>query len=67
MRGRYMGIFSMVWTVAFGIGPLAGGAIIDRFEDRLVWVAACAIELVAIAGFLALDRALRARRRPVST
>jgi MFS family permease len=66
MRGRYMGVFGMVWTVAFGIGPLAGGAIIDRFDDRLVWAAVFAIELVAVAGFLALGRALRPTRPPAS-
>jgi predicted MFS family arabinose efflux permease len=60
-RGRYMGIFSFVFSLAFIIAPPAGMAVYERFGGVALWFG-CAATLFALAGafFLvrpALDRA----------
>jgi len=59
MRGRYMGVYGLVWTMAFGIGPLLGGVLIDTYDDRVVWYAGVAVAMLAALGFLALGRRMR--------
>ncbi len=59
MRGRYMGVYGLVWTMAFGIGPLLGGMLIDTYDDRVVWYAGVAVAMLAALGFLALGRRMR--------
>lgn len=56
MRGRYMGVFGLVWTIAYGAGPLVGGAVMDRLDGRYIWYAAFALDGLAAVGFLALGR-----------
>jgi len=56
MRGRYMGVFGLVWTIAYGVGPLVGGAVMDRLDGRYIWYAAFALNGLAAVGFLALGR-----------
>jgi MFS family permease len=56
MRGRYMGVFGLVWTVAYGVGPLVGGAVMDRLDGRYIWYAAFALNGLAALGFWALGR-----------
>jgi MFS family permease len=56
MRGRYMGVFGLVWTIGYGAGPLLGGAMMDKFDGRYIWYAAFALNGLAALGFLALGR-----------
>jgi MFS family permease len=53
-RGRYMGMFSFSFSLAFVISPAAGTAIYERFGGDVVWVVCAAVCLLLAAAFLAL-------------
>lgn len=46
MRGRYMGVYSLVWGLALTIGPAAGMAIFE-FDPFLLWTSCGALGLIA--------------------
>lgn len=46
MRGRYMGVYSLVWGFALTIGPAAGMAIFE-FDPFLLWTSCGALGLIA--------------------
>ena len=54
-RGRYMGIFSFVFSLAFIIAPPAGTAVYQRFGGAALWFG-CAATLFALAGAFSLLR-----------
>ncbi len=37
MRGRYMGVFGVVWMIPATIGPGAAGLILDNLNPNLLW------------------------------
>ncbi len=59
MRGRYMAVFGISWGIPFMIGPLLAGLILDNFNPNLLWYAAGLVGLVAVLGFLYLQRRAR--------
>jgi MFS family permease len=59
MRGRYMGMYGLVFTFAFGIGPLVGGSIMDNLGGGYIWQAAILLGASAAVGFLLLERSKR--------
>lgn len=59
MRGRYMGVYSLTWGIAFGIGPVVGGFLNDHVAPVAIWYGGLAIGLAAMLGFLLLARRLR--------
>ena len=63
MRGRYMGVYSLTWGIAFGIGPVVGGFLNDHVAPVAIWYGGLAIGLAAMLGFLLLAR----RRRGQAT
>jgi MFS family permease len=63
MRGRYMGLYGLTWSIAFGIGPVMGGWLNDNIAPTATWVGGMLIGLVAVGGFLLLEGAQAARRR----
>ncbi len=56
MRGRYMSIYGLTWSVASGIAPLFGGFLSDRFGPVTTWYGSGFIGLLSLAvyGFLYL-------------
>ncbi|WP_121824433.1 MDR family MFS transporter [Streptomyces rapamycinicus] len=60
-RGRYQGMYTLSWSLASLIAPLAGGAVMDRFGADALWAASAVVGLVAAGGYVALGRALRSR------
>jgi MFS family permease len=54
MRGRYMGIYSLSWGIAFGIGPVLGGILNDNIGPIAIWVGGLLIGLVSAASFYLL-------------
>lgn len=58
MRGRYMGLYSLTWSIGFGIGPVLGGYLNDHVAPVSIWYFGLALGLLASAGFVLLRRAL---------
>lgn len=58
-RGRYMGIFSLSFSLAFIVAPAAGTAVYGRFGGDAVWVVCAALCLLIAAAFSALRPALK--------
>lgn len=58
MRGRYMGLFGITWSLGFGIAPVIGGLLSDRVAPVATWYGGLALGLVATVGFLLLARRL---------
>ena len=59
MRGRYMAIFGISWSIPFMIGPLLAGLILDNLNPNLLWYAAGFIGFLSVLGFLYLHRRAR--------
>jgi predicted MFS family arabinose efflux permease len=53
-RGRYMGMFSFSFSLAFIVSPAAGTAIYERFGGDAVWIVCAAVCLLLAAAFSAL-------------
>ncbi len=53
-RGRYMGVFSFVFSLGFIIAPAGGTAIYDRFGPDAVWYVCAALCVLITVGFSAL-------------
>jgi len=53
-RGRYMGIFSLGFSLAFVVAPAAGTAVYDHFGGDAVWIVCAALCLILAAAFSAL-------------
>lgn len=56
MRGRYMSIYSLTWSLSIGIGPMAGGFLSDTFGPPATWVGGFIIGLTSTVIFLFLAR-----------
>jgi multidrug resistance protein len=56
MRGRYMAVFGISWSIPFAIGPILAGFVLDNFDPRWLWYIAGMIGMLAVFGFLALLR-----------
>jgi MFS family permease len=59
MRGRYMGVYNLVWGVSYGTGPVIGGLLSDRIAPVATWIGGLAIGLAAAAGFAAMGRKVK--------
>lgn len=57
-RGRYQGVFSLSWTLATLISPLASGSVIDHFGSGVLWAGCAVLGTVAAAGYWLLMRNL---------
>jgi predicted MFS family arabinose efflux permease len=56
MRGRYMAIYGFSWIIPFAIGPVMAGFVLDNYDPRWLWYIASGIGLLAVFGFLTLQR-----------
>ncbi|MEU3461656.1 MFS transporter [Streptomyces sp. NPDC006733] len=55
-RGRYQGMYSLSWSAASFVGPLAGGFALDRWGGEAAWGACAVVGTVAAVGYWALLR-----------
>lgn len=62
MRARYMGILSLSWPLAAGVGPLIGGFLNDSFSPVAMWLGASSMALVGAIGFVGLAHFRRHQR-----
>lgn len=54
MRGRYMSIYGLTWSVAQGIGPVLGGFLNDNIGPRFIWVGGGIAGMLGMVLFLYL-------------
>lgn len=63
-RGRYMGMFGLVSSIGFALGPFTGGIILDQFisNDVLLWAIIGMFGIIAAIGYALLGKKLGAER-----
>jgi MFS family permease len=59
MRGRYMAVSGLSWSLSFMVGPYMAGLILDSPNPNLLWVLCGFIGLLATLGFAALNKSQR--------
>ena len=70
MRGRYMAVSGLSWSIAFTVGPYFAGLILDSSNPDLLWKLCGVIGLLATMGFTVLNKTHRAATtvaRPAAT
>ena len=71
MRGRYMAIYDLGWTLPATFGPAVAGLILDNYDPNLLWYAGGMLCGIAAASFYALHLWLGRQERfapaPVKT
>ncbi len=63
MRGRYMAIYDLGWTIPSTLGPAAAGLVLDNFNPDLLWVVGGLLCALAAAGFYAMHLWLGTQER----
>lgn len=56
MRGRYMSIYWLSWSVSHGLGPVVGGLLNDLIAPRAIWAGGFCWAILSMAVFLSLSR-----------
>jgi MFS family permease len=56
MRGRYMSIYGLTWSVSSGIGPVFGGFLNDQFGPTTIWYGGGMVGMVSVLLFLIFSR-----------
>jgi MFS family permease len=56
LRGRYMGMLGLTWSIGFGIGPTLGGLIGDHIAPNAIWWITSLFGIFAALIFIALAR-----------
>jgi MFS family permease len=55
-RGRYLGIYTLSFSIAAFAGPLVGGLVLDRCGAAAVWAGCATIGALTAAGYVRLAR-----------
>ncbi|MBP9041490.1 MAG: MFS transporter [Anaerolineaceae bacterium] len=55
MRGRYMSIYGLTWSIASGIAPVFGGALNDHLGPRWIWIGGGMIGVISVLVFMYLS------------
>ena len=59
MRGRYMAIYGMSWSIPNGFGPILAGVFMQTFAPELFWYVCAVAASVAAWGYISLYRSTR--------
>lgn len=57
--GQYMGIMSMLFSLAIIVSPVVGTNLVDHFGYNVTWMVSAGLSLVACVGWYALDQEFR--------
>jgi MFS family permease len=57
MRGRYMAVSGLSWSISFTVGPYFAGLILDSGNPSLLWAFCGIVGMLATLGFVVLNRA----------
>ncbi|HUG34383.1 MAG TPA: MFS transporter [Anaerolineales bacterium] len=63
MRGRYMAVYDLGWTIPATIGPAAAGLILDNHNPDSLWYIGGVLCAFAAVGFYAMHRWLGSQSR----
>ena len=63
-RGEYSGLYTMVFSIAFGVGPWAGTVVLERAGARVLWGLTFLLGLLAAALFVRLPEPRRHADEP---
>ncbi|WP_367140208.1 MULTISPECIES: MDR family MFS transporter [Streptomyces] len=55
-RGRYQGMYTLSWSAASLVAPIAGGTVIDRFGADALWAGCAVVGTITAAGYWVLMR-----------
>jgi MFS family permease len=64
VRGRYQGLYIMMWGAASVVAPIAGGAILEGPGSRTLWVGVALLMCLVGAGHAVLGTHANGYRRP---
>jgi MFS family permease len=56
MRGRYMAVSGLSWSISFTVGPYFAGLILESANPSLLWAFCGLIGMMATTGFLVLNK-----------
>lgn len=56
MRGRYMAVSGLSWSISFTVGPYFAGLLLDSANPSLLWAFCGLVGLLATAGFMVLNK-----------
>jgi MFS family permease len=59
MRGRYMAVSGLSWSISFTVGPYFAGLLLDSANPSLLWVFCGLVGILATLGFVVLNRTHR--------
>lgn len=59
MRGRYMAVSGLSWSIAFMIGPYFAGLILDSANPNFLWAMCGFVGILATIGFTLLNKVHR--------
>lgn len=67
MRGRYMSIYGLTWSLSIGIGPLFGGFLGDNYGPSTIWIGGLAVGFISAILFFVIERFIDQKKHLVST
>ena len=59
MRGRYMAVSGLSWSISFTVGPYFAGLILDSANPGLLWAFCGIVGMLATIGFTVLNKVHR--------
>ncbi len=59
MRGRYMAVSGLSWSISFTVGPYFAGLLLDSANPNLLWAFAGIAGTLATLGFIVLNKTHR--------
>ena len=63
MRGRYMAIYDLGWTIPATFGPAAAGLILDHYNPNLLWYLGGVLCVVSAFSFYGMHLWLGTQQR----
>jgi MFS family permease len=67
MRGRYMSLLGLTWTIGLGVGPVLGGLVSDHVAPRAIWPVMASAAIVGATVYLFLTRVASNRVQETAT
>ncbi len=59
MRGRYMAVSGLSWSISFTVGPFFAGLMLDSANPNLLWAFCGLVGMLATLGFIVLNKVHR--------